>query len=185
MESGTRLPRGLLASAQAGVPRAAAPRPSLAAYVASLPRAGTSSGLADAQGCVPVESPGHTGQQAPPTLVGAGQSAGWQVSTKQVTCPSRHSQMVQGSRVHSAPSACELPSASTQSVPSRDSSFFICFLRSVMVFCISRTNSRKSVVPAPCGCSKEGSVVLLGGTRGFPALGTFPGPVSLAGSSSW
>ena len=105
-----------------------------------------------------------------------------------------------------------------------------CFLRSVMVFCISRTNSRKSVVPAPCGCSKEGSVVLLGGTRGFPALlreargtqgwscwrglpgcstrcvdgqtrgaprtlegqpgawsylGTFPGPVSLAGSSSW
>ena len=38
----------------------------------------------------------------------------------------RHSQAVQGSRVHSAPSTCELPSASTQSVPSRDSSFFIC-----------------------------------------------------------
>lgn len=37
-----------------------------------------------------------------------------------------HSQVVQGSRVHSAPSAYELPSASTQSVPSRDSSFFIC-----------------------------------------------------------
>lgn len=38
----------------------------------------------------------------------------------------RHSQVVQGSRAHSAPSAYELPSASTQSVPSRDSSFFIC-----------------------------------------------------------
>lgn len=39
-----------------------------------------------------------------------------------------------------------------------------------MVFCISRTNSRKSLVPGPCGCSKEASVALLGGARGFPAL---------------
>lgn len=52
------------------------------------PGARRSSGLADAQGCFPVESPEHTGQQAPLTLAGAGQSAGWQVSTKQVTCPS-------------------------------------------------------------------------------------------------
>lgn len=39
-------------------------------------------------GCVPAGSLGQTGQQAPSTLTGAGQSAGWQASTKQVICPS-------------------------------------------------------------------------------------------------
>lgn len=84
-----------------GFPEPRPPHPSLAACAASLPGAGTSSRLADAQGCVPVESPGHTGQQAPLTLVGAGQSAGWQVSTKQVTCPSwkgEHGAVSPGSR---------------------------------------------------------------------------------------
>ena len=115
-----------------------------------------------------------------------------------------------------------------------------CFLRSLMVFCISRTNSRKSLVPATGGRSKAaaealpslvpGVPALLGRSKGdsatqprvcwaggrgartgcmggleahpppntqgpagrvhgpggaWPYLGIFPGPASVAGSSSW
>lgn len=39
-------------------------------------------------GCAPGGSLRQTGQQAPSILMGAGQPAGWQASTKQVICPS-------------------------------------------------------------------------------------------------
>lgn len=46
-----------------------------------------------------------------------------------------------------------------------------CSLRSLMVFCISRTKSLKSFVPSPCGCSEEEG----GGVPG--TLAVFPDTV--------
>lgn len=45
-----------------------------------------------------------------------------------------------------------------------------CSLRSLMVFCISRTKSLKSFVPSPCGCSEEEGVAFLGRSPCSPTL---------------
>lgn len=97
----------------------------------------------------------QTGQQVPSILIGAKHGGAGQDSTKHVMDPFLHSHFVQGSLFHLSLVVRVLSVSSVQSVLlNRDSSFLICFLRLVIVFCISRTNSLKSLTSGIFfGCS--------------------------------
>lgn len=104
------------------------------------------------------ELPSHWETVEQPHVAGPG--TGHQRRATQTDCSRELEQMSPLQGLGSKNAVCDVGCAGT----------LTCSLRSVMVFCISRTKSLKSFVPGTCGRSREGAVPLTGCFLCFPML---------------